>query len=204
MTNKRLLCNQCQLATANCICKFAVAIDNPIELLVLQHPKETTEVKNSIRLLHLCANNMQLITGEKFIDEELTTALYKDQKIPLLLYPATKELTSLGLATPNELPDLSKIETNKIRLVLIDATWKKSRKMLYLNPALQTLPRLTLENPPPSLYTIRKAHTQHQLSSLEACCYAWRQLEKNPSAYNELLTAFIGFVEQQLGFVEKD
>jgi DTW domain-containing protein YfiP len=204
MIHKRPSCNQCQLALANCICKFAVAIDNPIELLVLQHPKETNEVKNSIRLLHLCAKNMQLITGEKFTDEELSAALYKDQKIPLLLYPTTKELASLGLPTPNELPDLSHIETNKIRLVLIDATWKKSRKMLYLNPALQTLPRLTLENPPPSLYTIRKAHTQHQLSSLEACCYAWQQLEKNPSAYNELLTAFIGFVEQQSGFVERN
>jgi DTW domain-containing protein YfiP len=96
MIHKRPSCNQCQLATANCICKFAVAIDNPIELLVLQHPKETNEVKNSIRLLHLCAKNMQLITGEKFTDEELSAALYKDQKNPLLLYPITKELASLG------------------------------------------------------------------------------------------------------------
>ncbi len=202
MNHKRQLCDKCQLAAINCICKFVVAVNNPIEVLVLQHPKESTEVKNTIRLLHLCAKNIQIITGEKFVDDELSTILYRNQKIPLLLYPETKEFTALGLATPEALPDLSKIELSRIRLVLIDATWKKSRKMLYLNPALQTLPRLPLENPPPSLYTIRKAHSQHQLSSLEACCYAWRQLEKNPSAYNELLTAFIGFVGQQSGFVE--
>lgn len=202
MSHKRLLCNQCQLAMANCICKFAVEIDNHIELLVLQHPKESNEVKNTIRLLQLCARNMHVITGEKFEHEEISENLYRDQKIPLLLYPETKELTALGLATPTTLPDLSNIELSRIRLVLIDATWKKSRKMLYLNPDLQHLPRLTLQNLPDSLYSIRKAHNQNQLSSLEACCYAWRQLENNPSAHSELLRAFVGFVEQQRGFVE--
>jgi DTW domain-containing protein YfiP len=202
MNQKRLLCNQCQLAMANCICKFAVSIDNPVELLVLQHPKETSEAKNTIRLLQLCTQNMQVITGEKFEHEEIFANLYHDQKIPLLLYPETKELTALGLATPAALPDLSNIELSRIRLVLIDATWKKSRKMLYLNPSLQNLPRLPLQNLPDSLYSIRKAHNQNQLSSLEACCYAWRQLENNPSAHSELLTAFVGFVEQQRGFIE--
>ncbi len=89
-----------------------------------------------------------------------------------------------------------------IRLVVLDATWKKSRKMLYLNTELQTLPRLVLHNPPPSLYSIRKAHNKNQLSSFEACCYAWRQLEKRPEAYTQLLAAFEGFVNQQRQFIE--
>ena len=34
--------------------------------------------------------------------------------------------------------------------------------MLYLNPALQALPRFTLRAMPPSHYTIRKAHAPDQ------------------------------------------
>jgi DTW domain-containing protein YfiP len=202
MIHKRLLCSKCHLAAVNCICKLVVPVNNLVEVLVLQHTKESAEVKNTIRLLNLCAQNIQIMCGEKFDSDELSKNLYHDQKIPLLLYPETKELAALGLLSPAEFPDLSKIELTKIRLVLIDATWKKSRKMLYLNPALQNLPRLTLQNIPDSLYSIRKAHSQNQLSSLEACCYAWRQFENNPSAHSELLTAFVGFVEQQRGFVD--
>lgn len=203
MTQKRRLCNQCRLAITNCICQHAIDIDNPIELLVIQHPQETDEVKNSIRLLAFCAKNIQIRIGETFPDDELNQLLYADQKIPLLLYPATQESESLGIEIAPELPDLSNLPIERIRLVILDATWKKSRKMLYLNNELQKLPRLALVQIPPSIYAIRKAHNKNQLSSLEACCYAWRQLEYTPEAYSDLLKAFEGFVNQQRQFIEK-
>ena len=81
--------------------------------------------------------------------------------------------------------------------MVLDATWRKSRKMLYLNPALQRLPRLALQDVPPSAYRIRKAHAPHQLSTLEAAAHALAQLEANPVYYQPLLSAFDGFVQQQ-------
>jgi len=202
MIPKRRLCDRCQLAITNCICQHAIAITNPIELLVLQHPQETHEVKNSIRLLALCAKNIQIKVGEIFSNDDLHQLLYANQKIPLLLYPPTPESESLGIAIAPELTDLSPIPPEQIRLVILDATWKKSRKMLYVNHALQQLPRLALVQIPPSIYTIRKSHNKNQLSSLEACCYAWRQLECKPEAYGDLLMAFEGFVNQQRRFIE--
>jgi DTW domain-containing protein YfiP len=202
MTPKRRLCSQCHLAINNCICQHAIAVNNPVELLVLQHPQEANEVKNTIRLLSLCAKNIQIKIGEAFSDTELHQLIYADQKIPLLLYPPTPEGESLGIQIAPELPDLSNLPIEQIRLVILDATWKKSRKMLYLNNELQKLPRLALVQIPPSIYAIRKAHNKNQLSSLEACCYAWRQLEQTPEAYSHLLKAFEGFVNQQRRFIE--
>lgn len=72
--------------------------------------------------------------------------------------------------------------------------------MLYLNPLLQTLPRLSLRDVPASQYLIRKAHGPGQLSTLEAACYALMQLERSDEKYARLLNAFNGFVAQQLGY----
>jgi DTW domain-containing protein YfiP len=49
---------------------------------------------------------------------------------------------------------------------------------------------------------IRKARGAHQLSTLEATCYALMQLEKDSAKYAPLLDAFNGFVAQQLSCQE--
>lgn len=202
MTSKRLYCPDCQLPEKNCICHLRCAINNPVELLALQHPLEVDQSKNSLRLLRISSKNMQMKIGEVFNAKDLHNWLYADNKIPILLYPESDYASISGLIKPAELPNLTQISLTRLRLVILDATWKKSRKMIYLNPGLQELPRLTLIDPPPSIYTIRKSHSQNQLSSLEACCYAWRQLEQSPEAYDELIQAFAGFVQQQSLFIE--
>ena len=79
------------------------------------------------------------------------------------------------------------------------ATWRKSRKLLHCNPLLGTLPRLSLQAPPPSLYApLRKAQQpQHQRSTLEATALALQQLEGDVARYQPLLAAFEGFVDAQ-------
>jgi len=68
-------------------------------------------------------------------------------------------LTATAIATPAATaPDWSVMPPAQLRLVVLDATWRKSRKLLHLHPLLQALPRLPLRDPPPSLYRIRKAH----------------------------------------------
>ena len=83
---------------------------------------------------------------------------------------------------------------------MLDGTWRKSLKMLHLNPALQALPRLALQAQAPSRYLIRKAHHPDQLSTLEASCLALAQLEQAPDRYAPLLTAFSAFVGEQAHF----
>lgn len=200
-TSKRLVCNQCNRPARNCICALIHPISNQIETLILQHPDETANAKNTAGLLHLSLKNSQLKIGESFPPDTLAGWLFSNQKQPLLLYPEIPEYKSLGLAAPLDLPGLENFTSSQLRLVVIDATWRKSRKMLYLNSALQSLPRLTLTETPASLYSIRKAHSENQLSTLEASCYALGQLEQQQVDYTPILEAMGQFVAQQSAFV---
>jgi DTW domain-containing protein YfiP len=84
-----------------------------------------------------------------------------------------------------------------LRLVLLDGTWRKTRKLLHANPLLQALPRWPLPAPPPSRYTIRRAQRPDQVSTLEAACLALGHLEGEPARYVPLLSAFDGWVAEQ-------
>jgi len=203
---KRQSCEACLRPLKTCICKHVQAVENRVSIVILQHPQEVYEAKNSARLLHLCLKNSQIYIGENFGEDffcQRQTAQYYD----VLLYPDTPEEKSLGIMTPPEIEawrlniDVNLHPPNNIRLWILDATWRKSRKMLYLNPALQAMPRLSLQNVPPSIYTIRKAHSENQLSTLEASCYALQQLEANTLDYSPVLNAFAAFVAEQQAFL---
>jgi DTW domain-containing protein YfiP len=201
---KRDICPTCTRPLRNCICQLACSTNNLVELLVLQHPEETRNAKNTAGLLLLSLKNSQAHAGEVFTADELQKWLYAGNKHPLLLYPDTQDYRALGLAKPQPNDAIKNCPPEQLRLVILDGTWRKSRKMLYLNPGLQTLPRLSLNNPPQSLYTIRKAHSENQLSTLEASCYALQELEQQQVDYTPLLRAMEQFVAQQRTFIPTD
>lgn len=199
---KRTYCPCCLRPERTCICQWVIRCANRTELVILQHPLEVDNAKNTGRLLHLSLNNSQLHIGENFTDHFLAEILDAEDKINFLLYPSTAEEKSLGIASPAAMPELSEILPEQLRLIVLDGTWRKSRKMLYVNPRLQRLPRLSIADCPASKYHIRKAHTEDQLSTLEASCYALQQLEVNGVNYSLLLNAFGGFVMQQLALAQ--
>jgi DTW domain-containing protein YfiP len=163
-------------------------------LLILQHPLEVANAKNSARLLHLCVQGSVLAVGEAFEPAALDALLYADGRTPVLLYPATPGFPAPVAGLP---------PASHLRLVVLDATWRKSRKMLHLNPALQTLPRLALSDMPPSNYRIRKAHAPDQLSTLEASAWALGQVGGDHAPLVPLFDAFAGFVDQQAAYVPR-
>jgi DTW domain-containing protein YfiP len=185
---KRPICTTCLRAASACICHWITPVQPQASLLILQHPLEVGNAKNSARLLHLSVTGSAMVVGETFDPVALASLLHADGRTPVLLYPDT----------PGEpAPPLLKLPAPQLRLVVLDATWRKSRKMLYLNPALQGLPRLALDDVAPSNYRIRKAHAAHQLSSLEAAAQALGRLEEEGRRFEKLLDAFEGFVTQQ-------
>ncbi|MBC3869698.1 tRNA-uridine aminocarboxypropyltransferase [Undibacterium oligocarboniphilum] len=210
--HRRLVCERCDRAQAACICACIQRVANQTDVLILQHPLEVHHAKGSVRLLHLCLDHSRIICGEQFAPDLLEQALYganssdhphhqqhcPSQRQPVLLYPDTSQNQAPDLmpwdAAARPLP----AELTGIRLVVLDATWRKSRKMLYLNPALQCLPRISLEHMPASHYRIRRAHQPDQLSSLEACAYALMRIEQNEQKFRPLLQAFDAFINQQM------
>ena len=167
---------------------------------------EVHHPKGSARLLHLCLPGSRLHIGEVFAPEQLLQALWAPltagdaPRQPVLLYPSTVSAAEPP-ATRYPLCAVP-AQAARVRLVVLDGTWRKSRKMLYLNPPLHALPRLVLAGEPPSAYQIRKAHQPAQLSSLEACAAALAQLEGqgDVTRFVPLLAAFSALVAQQCCF----
>lgn len=191
---RRLLCARCDRPQSACICTWITPTANEARVLILQHPLEVKQAKGSARLLQLSLQHAELHVGETFDPDNLQTWLATDEACTshtILLYPAHPDL-------PAPSADLGKAHPSRSKLVVLDGTWRKSLKMLHLNPALQALPRIALSPDAPSRYLIRKAHRPDQLSTLEATCMALAELEHTPDRYTPLLTAFSSFVSDRL------
>ena len=178
---------------SSCICHWITPTVQPTEVLILQHPLEVGHAKNTAGLLHMSLHNSRVVVGE-VVDAHTLQSHMQEPKYTVLLYPPTDYADH---CTPAPLDAGQLADPAGVRLVVLDATWRKSRKMLHQSPWLQSLPRLALQNVPASLYGIRKAHRPGQLSTLEATCAALAQLQGNASPYEPLLQAFRGFVAQQ-------
>ncbi|MBC7455004.1 MAG: DTW domain-containing protein [Massilia sp.] len=189
---RRATCATCLRPQASCICQWIAPLVTNVAVLILQHPLEVSNAKGSARLLHLGLPGSVLLAGEAFDADVLSALLYEGGRTPLLLYP---DRAAHATPVPPALP-----APNTLRLVVLDGTWRKSRKMLSLNPLLQGLSRLALQGMPASHYRIRKAHAPDQLSTLEASAYALMRLDGGAAPYQTLLAGFDGFVAQQAGY----
>ncbi|MHA6164288.1 tRNA-uridine aminocarboxypropyltransferase [Pseudomonas sichuanensis] len=180
-------CERCQRPIAHCLCPLIPSLDSRTRVLVLQHPSETSHALNTARLAALGLINAELRVGEVFDDLEalLATPGYR----PVLLFPgdAAEVLQAYG-AVIDELPLL---------LIVPDGTWRKARKMLYLNPLLEALPRVTLGDVTPSRYRLRKAPEPGALSTIEAVVQALNVLE-GASRFDPVLRPFEALIEGQI------
>ncbi|MEY4749737.1 MAG: hypothetical protein RIQ60_1951 [Pseudomonadota bacterium] len=157
---------------------------------MLQHPQEQRQAKNSVALLRLSLARCEVVVGERFAPDTLQALLHRPGRATRLLYPHVSALPAPpaepGLTTPAQ----------PVRLVVIDATWRKSLRMLLEHPALAALPRLALHAPAPTRYrAIRAARRPDQVSTLEATLLALAELEGATFVGAPLLDAFGHFVD---------
>ena len=182
---RRSRCERCGLPARTCVCALVARVDNDVDVLVLQHPAEADEAKNSARLLRLGLARCRVVVGEVFEPAALLALLGGDVSGNALLYPAD---TVMG-TEPTQKPARPR------RLVVLDGTWRKSLRMLHANPLLQSLPRWSIAPSAPTRYAaLRKARRPAQLSTLEAACVALADIEAAPARYEPLLAAFERFV----------
>ena len=116
-STRRATCAACLRAQNACICHWVRPLSSRVNLLILQHPLEVRNAKNSARLLHLCLPGSRLEVGEAFPD--LHALLYADGRVPVLLYPETpgyappvveplpperlRRCEGVGVATPSQM-----------------------------------------------------------------------------------------------------
>lgn len=131
----------------------------------MQDPQERLQAKGTAPLLRLGLQHCEVQAGEQF-----DPAALRSERHSLLLYPAAPGEAGLA-AEPLPPPE-------RLRLIVLDGTWRKSRKLLHQNPWLAALPRFSLQPAEPARYgALRRAQRPGQLSTLEAALRALEQLE---------------------------
>lgn len=170
----RQICQQCSYPLVTCICDFIKPFSHKTKVVVLQHPSEVNNAKNTVRLFSLVSDNVEVYIGESESDFlQLKQELMANIQSCVLLYPETN--TDSGIMD-NTAPQVTNT-TNVSHLVVIDGTWKKAKKLLLLNPWLLKLNKVSIDNIE-SVYKIRQTSQTNSLSSIEAIAYGLKKIEQ--------------------------
>ncbi len=176
----RQLCQHCGYPAITCVCDAISVIKNRVQVIVLQHPSEEKEAKNTVRLLALSLQNIRIIRGETPEDFASLQDLPTDSSA--LLYPHHEALAMESAPNTKGLT----------HLIVLDGTWKKAYKLYQMNPWLAKFPALCFADVPLNRYAIRKAPRTDSLSTLEAVGYALSLSEGlDPTPLQSLLARFI-------------
>lgn len=151
-------CQRCWLKQALCLCERLPRVDLPFEVRLLRHVREGEKSTNTGRLVGLAISRCELFELDPSVGfpSEHARAL----EGAWLLFP--DEPGAPG-ARPAELPGA---------VLVLDGTWRQTRRMLRKVPGLATLPRLAL--PPPVAAPSRLRYSPHpeHMSTLEAVAAA--------------------------------
>lgn len=192
----RARCPRCQRPSLLCYCAQlpTASLHNHWPVTILQHPQESRHALGTARIAQLGLRDCRLIVGDSETLQAEVARLVASERVALI-YPGAD---SQPLSVLREQPPQ--------RLLFIDATWRKSRRLLLDSAWLAALPRYHLESSPPSRYRIRKEPHSEALSTLEAIVYALTFLERavegcvesDENKYTPLLQIMDGLIDEQI------
>ncbi|MDH5518248.1 MAG: DTW domain-containing protein [Gammaproteobacteria bacterium] len=189
----RSFCYRCQRVEAACFCHKVIQIDNPLPVIVLQHPDESRINKGSAIIAKLCLKNYQCWQGEDFSDNAaLNSLIMSAADQTAVLYPAADALILTDYY--NAMPAQKKIK----QLIVIDASWRKARKIWSLSTNLQGLTCLKLGPELQSNYRIRKVPAAGYLSTIEAIACSLSVFDQAADKYQPLLDLFASMIDFQI------
>lgn len=188
-------CSKCGKPNKACICPWIQSLSSNVELIILQHPSEVNKPLGTARILSLSLANSRVLVGEDFSQcEQLNRLLAEPQVQHYVLFPNDSSLSANTLTTGTH--------KKKIRVILLDGTWRKAYKMWQLSSNLHALPSLHLPDDLVGNYRIRKAPSENSLSTVEAGYHILSALDSQ-SDFMPLLTAFERMVEFQISHMPK-
>jgi DTW domain-containing protein len=193
---RRALCERCLRPQTHCLCALIPQLTSRTRVLILQHPDEAKHALNTARLAALGLCNCELLVTQQL--PQLAALLGDPAYQAYLLFPgdAAQPLSLLA-------EQVASADSRAVLLVVPDGTWRKARKLLYLNPLLAALPRVALPEGLTSRYRLRKAPMPGALSTLEAIVTALNGLEPSGS-FDLLLKPFEALIEGQISAMGAD
>ncbi|MGO2158857.1 MAG: tRNA-uridine aminocarboxypropyltransferase [Vibrio toranzoniae] len=181
-------CRQCSKALKACICQWVTPLESNVELIILQHPSEEHRPMGTARILSLSLENSVTLVGEDFSDNTKLNELLTDEDYQhVILYPSEHSVSVESVTRPSK----------KMRVVLLDGTWKKAFKMWQVSSNLHALDTVHLPKDLKGNYRIRKAPSENSLSTVEAGYHLLSLLECDRD-FSSLLTAFDQMIQFQI------
>lgn len=162
----RPVCEQCGFLLQQCVCQWIPTLVTGLKVIVIQDPKEAKHAKNTVTLLRLALPAVECLSCDTVDLEKKLSAL---------------PLERWRLVFPNErsspIEQIARREAEAIEgVILIDATWRKAKRLFLSTPLFHNMASIHFVNPPQGEYSIRKSPSLLALSTLEACGYTLEQL----------------------------
>ncbi|MFT7214723.1 MAG: DTW domain-containing protein YfiP [Granulosicoccus sp.] len=178
LLNKRY-CLGCGVPRKLCLCNQVDVnrLEQPI--IILRHPEERKKTLSTVSLIKQRYPEVLVKEGEIFSPVR--------RKNLALLFPDVDTDAN---------PLQSDAKTEQQTLVLLDATWRKAKRMLHENAWLAELPRVSIEPKAVSDYLLRKVPSANALSTVEVFAKI-----QNDLVLNEL---FRVFMQKQIKVMGKD
>ena len=166
-------CLNCFRPLDNCLCKDITPIKTGVKFVFLMHPHEAKKQRTGTgRLASLSLADSEIIIDKSFDDNIKTQDLINNPSFyPMLLYPGDSSLSTEEINFKEILKDRT------LLIFLIDATWREARRMMFLSPSLQYLPRLSFSREYRSQFLIKKQPKDNYLSTIESSYYLIKELK---------------------------
>jgi DTW domain-containing protein YfiP len=156
-------CARCWIRHEFCLCAEIPQLPTRTRVVVVRHAREADKSTGTARIASLALPNSELIDfGEEStpVDE----AVQSFAAGAWLLFPAEEAAVPLPSAPPQS-------------LVVIDGTWRQTRRMLKKLPSLAKVPRLALPTKLEAPLRLRESTSPDNRSTLEAIADALTILE---------------------------
>jgi len=182
---KRAMCPRCERPETVCLCDAMVQVNSPVEVIIWQDPTEARHKLSTAPLLHKSLPGSRLLVADELTPEQVFGS---DNLVGCaLLYPLDQ-----GEVVTAE----HKAEVQK--LLILDGTWRKVRRLIHLNPWLNQLPYVALNPEYQSQYRIRKSPREDGLSTIEAgvAALSWLDQQQDYLPVLNVLEKMVSLQEQ--------
>ena len=156
-------CKRCWIREPFCICSELPSVSTRTEVVVVRHLRESWKSTNTTRIAALA------LPGLKCME-------YGEDSQPARELLSAMELEGTALLFPAE-PTVPWREAAVRRLVVLDGTWRQTRRMFRKLPLLEAMPRLKLPPKSGRVLRLRAASFEEGRSTLEAIADALELLE---------------------------
>ncbi len=162
-------CAGCRMLLPLCFCDTIPSLDPPSRWVFLQHLGEVYKTTNTAMVAHRALTSSQLSVFKSRTEGPLPALDLGERRESWLLYPRTE-------VPPVPVADVV-ARGRPITIVVLDGTWKQTRKMARVVPAIADLPCIGLPVEAHPRWSIRAESLVGGMSTLDAVCWMLRAIE---------------------------